>query len=151
MQLFNTLLLLSCYYVAVMNAQQQSLFLPPSEVNVRRPNEKDDNDDDSVQRLPSSDVTFATNVTATNQIMTLLQQYSTVTNHDIDKEERDLQIDIGTILDIVDTACDLVGTLMLLEGTAECDCTLTLSLEFGCAFVTDVCTGNFCTDRKSVV
>jgi hypothetical protein len=138
-------LLLICYYVAVTNARQETS--TQSEVvlpNVRRSNsndKKDGSDIDSVQRLPSSDVTLVNNITAANQLMTQLQQYST---YDVDKE-RDLQIDAGTILNIVDTACDLVGTLMLLEGTAVCDCTLTLSLEFGCKFVTDVCTGSFCT------
>jgi hypothetical protein len=123
-----------------MNAQQQ---LATPLHNVRRPNSK--NDVHSVQRVPSSDVTLLNNSTAANEIMTQLQQISTMTQLlDMDKE-RDLQIDPGTILDIVDTACDLVGSLMLLEGTAVCDCTLTLSLEFGCEFVTDVCTGSFCT------
>ena len=137
-------LFLSCYYVAANAQQQQSP--PQSEVllqNVRRPNnsKKDGNDVSTVQRLPASDMTLVKNNTVANQLMTQLQQYSTV----MEKDERDLQIDIGTIFNIVDTACDLVGTLMLLDGTAVCDCTLTLSLKFGCEFVTDVCTGNFCS------
>lgn len=137
-------LLLTCSCVNLMNAQQQSP--PQSEVllqNVRRQNSNNPKKNgydhvDSVQRLPSSDKTLA------NQVMTQLEQYTNMAGNEVDKE-RDLQIDPGTILDIVDTACDLVGTLMLLEGTAVCDCTLTLSLMFGCEFVTDVCTGNFCT------
>lgn len=99
---------------------------------VRRSNIQNDQEQ---ERLPSSDITLADHITE-------LQPYSTSKENE---EERDLQIDIGTVLNIVDTACDLVGTLMLLDGTAVCDCTLTLSLTFGCEFVTDVCAGEFCS------
>ena len=134
-------LVLSCY-VAV-NAQ----FVPlHSEAHhgVRRPNNKDDYDVDAVQRLPSSDVDLMNNVATANQLMSQLQQYSKAAAS-TEEEDRDLQLDIGTIIQITTAACNLVGTLMLLEGTAVCDCTLSLELEFGCQFEENVCLSNFCS------
>jgi hypothetical protein len=137
MRSFIPLFVLVCYCIRA-NAQKPRT---QSDHNVRRSNIQSDQEQ---QRLPSSDITLVNH-------MTQLQSYSTVSRNDVmtnnkeNEEERDLQIDIGTVLNIVDTACDLVGNLMLLEGTAVCDCTLTLSLEFGCDFVTDVCAGNFCS------
>jgi hypothetical protein len=79
-------------------------------------------------------------------IMSQLQEHvSGSTNNIVKEDDRDLQLNIGTIVQIVDTACGLVGNLMLLDGTANCDCSLSLQLKFGCSFVQDVCTGNFCT------
>jgi hypothetical protein len=58
--------------------------------------------------------------------------------------ERDLQLD--TILRIISTVCDLVGTLLVVEGSVRCDCNLTLSVDFACVFEQASCGpgGQFC-------
>ena len=51
---------------------------------------------------------------------------------------RDLQDD-PTFIELIQSTCDMVGDLLLLDGVATCDCEFSFTVEFACVADTTIC------------